>query len=290
MSKDVLGLWNMGDSSFHSPISAFDAKALIKEALSHGITSFDSAFSYKSADNALKSVLRSTNTKREDIEIISKVMPVPTLRKKVAISLNRLGTDYFDALLIHWPTEEKLLYASLKELEMLMDAGIAREIGVSNFPLQLLRKAKADFPITIHERALSLIWDRDFQEEQDLGLKTYAYAPLGFGTLSERENPDDRRKDLYIFNIARAEYLTLMRELEEIAIARSSSIADIALSWVRKLNPYAIVFGISKKEQLDRNPIELSQDEMDKLSRIARDLSSMAAKDNIFGHEYLLHR
>ncbi|MBO5770969.1 MAG: aldo/keto reductase, partial [Spirochaetales bacterium] len=90
MSRRVLGLWNMGEGSFHELLSPEESKAIIRRALDSQITSFDTAFSYKNADNYLASVLRERNIARENVEIITKVMAVPTLEKKFDTSLKRL--------------------------------------------------------------------------------------------------------------------------------------------------------------------------------------------------------
>ena len=98
---DALGLWNMGDGSFHSLLSPSAAKAIIRKAWKEGIRAFDSAFSYREADSLLYSALREMNAERCDYAIWSKVMAVPTLERKALSSLKRLGTDHFDILMLH---------------------------------------------------------------------------------------------------------------------------------------------------------------------------------------------
>ena len=302
MSKRILGLWNMGDGMFHKILSPRDSKHLIKEAIKSGIIAFDSAYSYKSADNYLYSALKELSIDRKDIEIISKVMPVPTLNKKVSISLNRLHTDYLDALLLHWPSDTISVYNAMRELENLHQKGRAKEIGVSNFPLSLLEKIAKDFPITIHERPLSLIWCRDFEEEKALGLKTYGYAPLGMGTLAKEMNLesdinwdnalagfDDSRKNLYIFKEGLKEYKILMKEIGILSARYNCTFSDIALSWVDSLDPHAIIFGASRIEHLKYRKINLETEEFDSLSELSASLGKKAPSDNIFSHDYLLH-
>ena len=114
MSKRILGLWNMGDGSFHNKLSPKDSKSLIKAAIRDGITSFDTAFSYKEADSMLYSALKEAGCQRESIELISKIMPVPTLERKAEAVLRRLNTEYIDILLIHWH-QMKRLYIALSE-------------------------------------------------------------------------------------------------------------------------------------------------------------------------------
>ncbi len=283
----------MGDSSFHRLLSPLESKQLIKSAIKHGIMSFDSAFSYKSADNYLYSALNEINVKREDVRLISKVMPIPTLEKKAYISLNRLKTSYFDVLLLHWPTEEKALYSSLSSLEKLQGKGISKEIGVSNFNLSLLKKVIKDFNITVHERPLSLIWNKDYEEESELGLKTYGYAPLAMGTLTNNpiESFTDSRSNLYIFKSGYKEYLTLKNCLIKLSKDYNCTISDIAYGWVERTNPYAIVFGASKIEHLKTfaKPLPINDEDYKQLTELATNLNRKAPMDNIFSHEYLHH-
>ena len=290
MSKKVLGLWNMGDSTFHRMLSPSDSKNLIKEAIRSGITAFDSAYSYKSADNYLYSAIKELSIERQNIEITTKVMPIPTLEKKVETCLNRLHTNYIDALLLHWPADDASIFKSLKRLENLKAKGIVKKIGVSNFPLQLLKKAISDFSIEIHERPLSLIWNKNYEDEKELAIDIYGYAPLGMGTLSKdvgQEEFEDTRKDLYIFKDGFIEYKDLMSEIRKLSEKYECSFANIALSWVESIGVYAVVFGASKKEHLKLNEINLEKEEICHLSSLASNLSRKTSSDNIFCHDYL---
>ena len=185
----------MGACDFHTPLSPREGKDIIKKAYKKGIRAFDTAFSYSEADSMLYSAMREMGVKRDEYEIWSKVMPLPTLRKKVDVSRRRLGSDYFDILMLHWPTREDSLFSSLKTLESLKNEGITKEIGVSNFPLSLLSEVIMDFSISYHERPLSLIWNKEWEEEKKLPINTIAYSPGGFGLLSGNYSPTNPPKD-----------------------------------------------------------------------------------------------
>lgn len=284
MSKRILGLWNFGDDSFHKKLSPKEAKDLIKSAIKGGITTFDTAFSYKEADSILASSIKEMRKDISSVEIISKVMPVPTLEKKVDITLRRLNRDYIDILLLHWPSDINSVYNSLKKLEKLKERSKARAIGVSNFPLAMLKKATLDFDIEYHERPLSLIWNKEWEEEKELKLKTLSYAPLGMGLLTGRyktkESLDDKRKELYVWNSeAFPSLISYMKSLEHRE-------AETALSWVYRERPYGIIQGASSISDLALEPYELSKDVKAKLDEFALSITSSSLSDNIFSHNY----
>ncbi len=292
MSKRVLGLWNMGEGLFHRQLSPDESKTLIRQALSFGISCFDTAFSYRNADNYLAAVIKERGIERESIEIISKVMAVPTLEKKVDTSLRRLGSDYLDILLLHWPAEEELNYASLIKLEKIKERGKAKAIGVSNFPLDMLAECMKDFDITHHERALSLLWKKEWKEEKALGLKTIAYAPLAMGLLSKTEaelkSIKDRRAEL---EVAKSKHLLpLLKKIAELSYKHESSPAEIALSWVEGEKPEYIAQGFSDKKQLPYKAITLPPSDKMALDAIADEIEREAKSDNIFSHSYLSQR
>ena len=281
--NEVLGLWNAGEDRFHSRLSAADAKRIIKAAYRKGITTFDSAYSYLDADTLLRSALAEMNAERKDWKIIEKIMPVPTLEKKADTILRRLGTDYIDILLLHWPAEDESLHGALSTLEALKAKGKAKEIGVSNFPLELLKRIRKDYDITYHERPLSLIWNRDYGEEKELGLKTLAYAPLGFGILGGTE----RREKLEVLPYAQSDTLRkLLRTLGEKAERHNTTPAAISYSWVKAQQPWAVIRGVSSPAQLDIPSVTLTDDEDRELTALADEITSETGSDNIFGHDW----
>ena len=278
-TSEALGLWNTGEGRFHNRLSPVESKRMIKSAWKKGIRTFDSAYSYTDADTILYSALRELNAERDEWQIIEKIMPVPTFERKADAALRRLHTSYFDILLIHWPADDENLYSTLKTLERMKDEGKAREIGVSNFPLPLLRKTSADFPLSYHERPLSLVWNRDWEEERKLNIKTLAYAPLGMGILS---SPKPMLSSLKFSSSTHLE--ELYRILDEAAEKRKVRRTDIALSWVYNQNPYAVIRGISKEKQLEWTGVELTDEENTLLTKMASLITSETEEDNIFSH------
>ncbi len=276
LSKSAMGLWNLSASPFHKSLSAKEGKDLIKAAYRRGIRIFDTAYSYGDASSVLAAALK--ELKAEDALIISKVMPVPTIRRKTEAELKRLNRPP-DILLLHWPAEEKQLTAGLEDLTRVKEEGKAKAIGVSNVPLPLLRWITERFPVEYHERPLSLIWTKDWQEEKSMNLKTIAYSPLGMGILSGKYRAvseiTDRRSSLPVFSSP---------FLQDILDAVHNK-PELALSWVYSEQPWCVASGFSCQEQLSiLNMISPVYDSS--LTILAEKLSKSIPADNIFGHNW----
>ncbi|MBQ0071340.1 MAG: aldo/keto reductase [Spirochaetales bacterium] len=282
---DTLGLWNMGDPMFHTLLSPVEGKRIIRHFFRHGVTIFDTAYSYGNADTLLASAMKELQIERTSYSIWTKVMPLPTLRKKTEASLRRLNTDYVDILMLHWPSDEGSVYTSLKTLEALMAEGKTREIGVSNFPLPLLEKVKGDFPVLYHERPLSPVWTTDYRKEQELGIKTIAYGPSGFGMIGQNTLPEDRRKDLHFLKTEA--YSELQGVIHALSEKYGTSSYAVSYAFVRSLSPFAIVRGASQTEQFQIPFLDLEEDELKTLEDLSSQISATYPRDNIFSHNYL---
>ena len=126
---------------------------VIRHALDLGINFFDTANGYSegTSEEYLGRVLKES-VARDKVVIASKVYFNPGRLSREAImreidgSLKRLGTDYLDMYLIHWPLPnpeykdwKELDVETWRGLEELYKAGKVKAIGVSNFLLHLLR-------------------------------------------------------------------------------------------------------------------------------------------------------
>jgi diketogulonate reductase-like aldo/keto reductase len=119
--------------------------ALVEAALAAGYRHIDAAEYYGNEDAVGRGLARSA-VRREDVWVTTKVLhpkaPRPrSVRAAAEASLRRLGVEYVDALLIHGPNPHYELEESLAVFTRLREEGKVRYIGVSNFPMALLRRA-----------------------------------------------------------------------------------------------------------------------------------------------------
>ncbi|MCM3633431.1 aldo/keto reductase [Paenibacillus camelliae] len=125
----------------------------VKFAIKHGYRSIDTASIYGNEEGvgqAIREALEETRLTREDLFITSKVwnadLGYDSTIAAYETSLQKLGLDYLDLYLIHWPVEGKYKEA-WRALETLYKEGKVRAIGVSNFQVHHLTDVMKDAEI-----------------------------------------------------------------------------------------------------------------------------------------------
>ncbi len=107
----------------------------VQEALNHGYRHIDTAAIYKN-ENGVGEGIKESNVNRKDVFLVSKIwndeQGYDSTLKAFDKSLERLGTDYLDLYLIHWP-KGQLSKETWKAMERLYKEKKVRAIGVSNF-------------------------------------------------------------------------------------------------------------------------------------------------------------
>lgn len=194
-----LGTWRLGGRIEHDPGNDDEADIrAIRRAIDHGVTHIDTAEIYASGHSERLVASAIEGHDREKLFIVSKVWHT-NLRKKDVLaaargSLERLGTDYLDLYLVHIPNPEVDMKETFSALDELVDAGAVRNIGVSNFTVERMKRAQdiARHPI----RATQCHYNLRFREVEQAGVLQYcrdndllfiAWRPLQFGELTAQE-------------------------------------------------------------------------------------------------------
>ncbi|MDQ0219899.1 aldo/keto reductase [Peribacillus cavernae] len=163
----------------------------VKKALEVGYRAIDTAAVYKN-EEGVGQAIRESGIPREDLFITSKVwnsdQGYESTLKAYEESLKRLGLEYLDLYLIHWPVKGKF-NDTWRALEKLYKDGKVRSIGVSNFHVHHLEDLFANSElkpvidqVELHPR-LSHQELRDFCQKHEI--KVEAWGPLGQGKLIE---------------------------------------------------------------------------------------------------------
>jgi len=167
-----------------------------REAVAGGIAAglrhVDTAEMYGN-EVAVGEAVRACGLPREDIFVTSKVwhdhLADGVLQASAEASLKRLGLDRLDLYLIHWPSPEVPLEEAVPALASLVHRGLARAVGVSNFPPALLREAIAisDVPLAVNQVEYHPYLDQSalLATLRAAGMGLTAYCPLARGRVVE---------------------------------------------------------------------------------------------------------
>lgn len=169
----------------------------VKAAVKHGYRSIDTAAVYQnegSVGEAIAELFKESTVAREDLFVTSKVwnadLGYESTLAAYETSLNKLGLDYLDLYLIHWPVKGKYKEA-WRALETLYRDGRVKAIGVSNFQVHHLEDLMKDAVIKpminqveFHPR-LTQKEVRAFCQEH--GIQMEAWSPLMQGELLNNE-------------------------------------------------------------------------------------------------------
>ena len=252
------GTWKIGGESSPDPTTDAASMTALQSALEVGYTHFDTAEYYAGghAEELLGRAVHETKTKRENIFITSKVSPEhldhDNVIKSCENSLHRLGMDYIDLYLIHWPIVGMNLEEAFRALNKLVRDGKVKHLGVSNFKLKLLKQAQSfsETPIITNQVPYSLpnhiyVENGVIEYCQQNDILITAYSPVKFRSI--RVN----------------------RILGEVAKAHAATPFQIALAWLIS-QPRVITIPMSFnpahiRENFDAADIQLSAEEISKL-------------------------
>ena len=191
-----LGTWGMGGRQRYDPDNDDQADIqAIQTAIEAGITHLDTAEIYAAGHAEIFVGQTIKGYDRAKLFLASKVsgdhLGYDQVLRACERSLKRLGTDYLDLYLIHWYNHHYPLAKTIQAMDKLVDDGLVKWIGVSNFNTTHLKKAQelSSHPIVCNQVHYSL----EFRESEVTGLLKYcqennvmlvAWRPIGKGKLT----------------------------------------------------------------------------------------------------------
>jgi len=227
MPKLGLGTWRMKGA---------ECAEAVQRALNLGYRHIDTAEMYGN-EEAVGEALANAGVPRDQVHVTSKVwyenLSADAMQRSVDASLAKLRTDYLDLYLIHWPSPDMDLPDAVHNLMRVKEQGKARAVGVSNFPVALLRRAveEVQAPIACNQFEYHVLLGQSslvgYCQSHDVAAS--AYAPLAQGRLAEHE------------------------ELQAIARKHNATPAQVALKWLLDQPGVAAIPKASRAESQQAN-------------------------------------
>ena len=222
---------------------------MMRTAFEGGINFVDSAVFYGRghSEELIGKAIR--NFGREKIIIstktTAKALCKDNARKSVQDCTDRLGIDYIDVFLVHWPHPDVDPAENMEALNELKKDGLIRAIGVSNYTIRHLERACEFAQVDVVQPCYSLFWRYQLEKDilpfclkNNIGIMTY--SSIGQGILSDRflENvvldEGDQRINIIplfmpdVFPTA----IEYAKKIQAVAKKYNKSLAQTAINWV----------------------------------------------------------
>ncbi|MGE7602293.1 aldo/keto reductase [Peribacillus sp. NPDC097675] len=229
----------------------------VKVAIKHGYRSIDTAAVYANEEGVGKGIregIKEAGIAREDLFVTSKVwnseLGYESTLAAYETSLKKLGLEYLDLYLIHWPVEGKYKEA-WRAMETLYKEGKVKAIGVSNFQIHHLKDLLEDAevkPMVNQVECHPRLTQKELQAFcQDQGIQLEAWSPLMQGELLNDER------------------------LQEIASTYGKSVAQVILRWDLQ-NEIVTIPKSTKEHRIVENAsifdFELTEEDMAEINKL----------------------
>jgi len=313
LEVSALGLGCMGMSfSYGPPKDRQEMIELLRAAVAHGITFFDTAEVYgpfineelvgealvPCRDKIVIATKFGFNTKVDPRNPKPGESPLnsrPEHIKEVAeASLKRLRTDVIDLFYQHRVDPDVPIEDVAGAVKDLIQEGKVKHFGLSEAGVQTIRRAHSIQPVAALQSEYSLWWRKPEDEVmpalEELGIGLVPYSPLGKGFLTGKIDAnatfddDDFRSKLPRFTPqALKANQELVERLASIAAEKNSTPAQIALAWLLAQKPWIVpIPGTTRLRRLDENlgavTIELPAEDLSEIGSVAEKVKIAGAR------------
>lgn len=228
-----------------------DARRMTEAALEIGYRHIDTAAIYKNEAQVGRG-LQAAGLPRDEVFVTTKIwvdsFADGDLQRAAEASLQRLGLEHVDLLLLHWPKPNPPIEETIAALNEVKARGWTRSIGLSNFPSQFWRRAQAASEALLVTNQVEyhpfLTQQTLLATAKALGSSITAWSPLAQGKIVGEPT------------------------LEAIAAAHGKSVGQVALRWLVQQGVVAIPRTTKEsraRENFEIFDFELSDDEMTRI-------------------------
>lgn len=242
-----------------------DAANAVKIALQNGYKHIDTASIYGNEEGVGQGI-KESGVKRENIYLTTKLWNTEHVNPEAALdkSLERLGTDYVDLYLMHWPVsieEEREAKAedydfiqTYKALQPLIKTGKVRSIGISNFTKERVQKLLADKDVTV-KPVVNQIEAHPLLVQPELtdylaseNILVEAYSPLGSDGSPVLNNP----------------------VVNELAEKYGATSAQVLVSWAVQRKTVVLPKSVHEQRIIENHKtVEFSKEDFEKLTNLS---------------------
>jgi aryl-alcohol dehydrogenase-like predicted oxidoreductase len=288
------GAWSWGDRmiwNFGSGFNEKDVREVFEEAVAQKTVFFDTAEVYGQgkSETLIGQMIQDSGA---SVKIATKMMPFPwrlgknALRNALQASLGRLQLSSVDLYQMHWPLKPVSVETWMQRMADLMDEGLIKAVGVSNYDLEKTRIAqqvlqKRGYRLASNQVEYHLL-ERTIENDgvmsycQEQGIKIIAYSPLAMGILTGKYTPEHPPRGTRAVQYNPA-YLSkvapLLKTLSRIGNDHNAKTAgQVALNWLIRKGTLPIP-GAKNLVQLQQNlgavGWELSSEDMTLLDELS---------------------
>src|SRR5436309_875433 len=305
----ALGYGCMGlDANYGPPTARADGIRIIRAAVEHGVTLFDTAEAYGPFANE-ELVGQALTPFRKQVVIATKfgfgINPDGSrygldsrpahIREVVDASRKRLRVEKIDLLYQHRVDPNVPIEDVAGTVKELIQQGKVKHFGLSEANAQTIRRAHAVQPLTAVQSEYSL-WTRDPEHNgvlatcEELGIGVVPFSPLGAGFLTGKidtrttfDITDFRNRSPRFAPEARAANLALVDLLQRVAERKRATPAQIALAWLLARKPWIVpIPGTTKLHRLEENlgaaDVELTLDDLHEIQDAASKIPVQGAR------------
>jgi len=277
-------------------LSGEDKTAIVKTALDGGVNWFDTAelYGFGTSERGLSASLSALGIGNGEVVIGTKWLPLFKSAGDIPISihdrLRHLNGYGIDLYMVHQPWSFSRVEAQMEAMADLVEAGLVRSVGVSNFNADRMRRAQATLgkrglPLACNQMEYSLL-NRRIESNgvlaaaKELGVTITAYTPLGYGLLTGKyhRNPELFGQTRRGFMLKRKfeSSRPIVEALEEIGVKYGATPGQVALNWLIHFQGETVVAipGATRVEHARESAgamgFRLSEEETNRLEELSR--------------------
>lgn len=233
-----------------------EAADAVAHALSVGYRHVDTAEMYRN-ERGVGAGIRASGLDRDDVWVTTKVPHGKAAPGDVAPCvqdcLDRLEMDHVDLVLLHWPSHDIEVEATVEALDVVRERGLTRAIGISNHPTDLMRRAAETAPVFTNQVEFHPMLGQDavLAAAAETGMTVTAYSPVARGRVFSNDT------------------------LVDVAASHDARAGQVALRWLLDHGNVAVLPRSSNPDHIAENfrvDVDLTDQDRARIEALPKDM------------------